>query len=140
MTRTLITLIGVAALVGVAATVDAQTAPPKPGTNVTVFGPQATAPPAPGTNPNAPGFVDANGDGICDWYQAGGAGARRGQGPRAGNGGRYGPGDGTGNQGVGPRDGTGYGAGARAGRGGQRGPGSPNCDGTGPKGPRGGRR
>lgn len=72
-------------------------------------------------------FVDEDGDGICDRYQAN-AGARRG---------RYGPGGGTGNQGVGPRDGTGYGAPTGAGRG--RGV----CDGTGPKGPgkrRGGRR
>ena len=51
-------------------------------------------------------FVDANGDGICDLYQAGG---NAGRGQRAGKG--YGPGDGTGNKGVGPRDGSGYGPG-----------------------------
>lgn len=52
-------------------------------------------------------FVDANGDGICDLYQAGGNGANRGQ--RAGKG--YGPGNGTGNMGAGPKDGSGYGPG-----------------------------
>lgn len=39
----------------------------------------------------------------------------------------WGPGDGTGNDHIGPQDGTGYG------------PGSDNCDGTGPHGRRGGR-
>jgi hypothetical protein len=72
----------------------------------------------PGTNPSAPGFVDKDGDGICDTYQAGGQ--SQGQGARKGKG----PGNGTGNQGVGPRDGSGYGAGN----------GSGTCDGTGPKG------
>jgi hypothetical protein len=73
-------------------------------------------------------FVDANGDGICDNFQNGTP-----RGPRAGAGGGrrgYGPGDGTGNQGMGPRDGTGYGPGGASG----------NCDGTGPKGQRRGRR
>ncbi len=133
MTRTVVTLIGLAAFLAVAATAGAQTTPPakKQGSNVTVYGPQTTTPPAPGTNTTAAGFVDANGDGICDWYQGGG----RGQGPGVGRGGRggYGPGAGPANQGGGPRDGTGY----RGGRGTQRGPGSPECDGTGPKGPRG---
>lgn len=38
----------------------------------------------------------------------------------------FGPGDGTGNQGIGPRDGSGYGPGGGNGTG--------ECDGTGPKG------
>lgn len=38
----------------------------------------------------------------------------------------FGPGDGTGNQGIGPRDGSGYGPGSGNGTG--------ECDGTGPKG------
>jgi hypothetical protein len=67
-------------------------------------------------------FIDANGDGICDNYQAENRGAR---GAAAGRGG-YGPGDGTGNSGVGPRDGSGFGSGSAAGTG--------TCDGTGPKG------
>jgi hypothetical protein len=70
----------------------------------------------PGTNPSSPGFVDKDGDGICDNYQGGGQGQAKAKGK--------GPGNGTGNQGVGPRDGTGYGAGNGTG----------NCDGTGPKG------
>ncbi len=40
----------------------------------------------------------------------------------------YGPGNGSGHSGIGPRNGTGFG------------PGSGTCDGTGPKGRRGGRR
>ena len=72
----------------------------------------AQTPPAPGgatAKPTTvgPNFVDANGDGICDLYQAGGNGQARGQ--RAGKG--YGPGNGTGNMGAGPKDGTGYGPG-----------------------------
>ncbi len=43
---------------------------------------------------------------------------------------KYGPGNGTGNNGVGPKDGTGYGSGNGTG----------TCDGTGPKGNRGGRK
>ncbi|MFB3854175.1 MAG: hypothetical protein ACE148_10180 [Vicinamibacterales bacterium] len=95
-------------------------------------GTQAQTPPArsarqaTGVGPN---FVDANGDGICDNYQAGNrAGSRAGR--MRGHGG-FGPGDGTGNKGVGPKDGTGYGAGNGTGV----------CDGTGPKGAarRGGR-
>ncbi|HJS58071.1 MAG TPA: hypothetical protein VKA01_08210 [Vicinamibacteria bacterium] len=66
-----------------------------------------------------PNFVDNDGDGICDRYQDRSQ-TRAGKGRRRGG---YGPADGTGNQGVGPRDGTGYGPG----------PGT-NCDGTGPKG------
>jgi len=72
-----------------------------------------------------PNFVDANGDGICDNFQAGTRAGRMGAGPKgAGRRGGWGPGDGTGNQGVGPKDGTGFGPG----------PGSGLCDGTGPKG------
>ncbi len=73
----------------------------------------AQQPPAPTTPPAGqsvgPNFVDANGDGICDNLQArqgaGRQGVRRGRGP----------GDGTGNNGIGPKDGTGYGAGRGAG-------------------------
>jgi hypothetical protein len=75
-----------------------------------------------------PNFVDANGDGICDYHQNGTRPARVGAGRHGG----YGPGDGSGNAGVGPKDGTGFGAG--------RGAGTGICDGTGPKGPRGPRR
>lgn len=48
----------------------------------------------------------------------------------SGNGKGYGPGNGAGYKGNGPKDGTGYGA-----KSGNRGPNSPNCDGTGPKTP-----
>jgi hypothetical protein len=44
-----------------------------------------------------PNFVDANGDGICDYYQSG---TRRGRMGAARGG--YGPGGGAGNRGVGP--------------------------------------
>jgi hypothetical protein len=77
--------------------------------------PPAGPPSGQGVGPN---FVDANGDGICDLYQA-----RQASGQTAGRG--YGPGNGTGNRGAGPRDGTGYGAGRGT------------CNGTGR---RGGRR
>jgi hypothetical protein len=85
-----------------------------------------TSPPPAGPNPPAqtrvcPNFVDDDGDGICDRYVVRQQ-ARTGKHGRHG----YGPGDGTGNPGVGPRDGSGYGPGS--------GPGSGNCDGTGPKG------
>ena len=46
------------------------------------------------------------------------------------NGNGYGPGNGTGHSGIGPHDGTGYGPGSGTGL----------CDGSGPKGKRGGRR
>jgi hypothetical protein len=97
---------------------------------------QTTTPPqtpAPATGQQTavgPNFVDADGDGICDRFEARGANAR-GQGKagaRAGGRG-YGPRDGTGNQGVGPRNGTGYGPGAKSG----------NCTGTGARGGRRGR-
>ena len=69
----------------------------------------AQQPPAPTTPPPGqrlgPNFVDANGDGICDTFQArqatGQQGLRRGRGP----------GNGSGNNGIGPKDGTGFGAG-----------------------------
>ena len=66
-------------------------------------------------------FVDTDGDGIADNV---GTGNRRGFGKRGFRRGGYGPGNGTGNQGVRPQNGSGYGPGA----------GSGNCDGTGPKG------
>ena len=54
---------------------------------------------------------DANGDGICDHCgNPVGSGRANAQGKPAKNGKHWGPGDGTGNQGMGPRDGTGYGA------------------------------
>jgi len=89
-------------------------------------GPQATGPVKAAVSAG-PNFVDANGDGICDLYQTG-------QGARAGKGRRMGPADGTGNKGIGPRDGTGFGA--RAGAGGGNG----ICDGTGKGRSAGGRR
>jgi hypothetical protein len=97
-----------------------------------VKAPVAAGPQAAGPVSAGPNFVDANGDGICDNYQTG-------QGARAGKGRRMGPADGTGNRGIGPRDGTGFGA--RAGAGGGNG----ICDGTakgrgGAGGRRGGRR
>ena len=80
---------------------------------------QAPNGPAPAQPRVGANYVDANGDGICDLYQANG-GQRQGKG--------YGPGNGTGNQGNGPKDGTGYGA-AQGG-----GAGTGNCTGTGPTG------
>jgi len=104
MKRLMILTLG--AMVAYAAAAHAQTNPQ----------PAPAKPPA--QSQVGPNFVDNDGDGICDNYQA-----------RAGKRGRggYGPGDGTGNQGIGPRDGSGYGPGG----------GSGNCDGTGPKGKRG---
>lgn len=100
------------------------------------------------------GFVDLNGDGINDRaIDSDGDGIPNGQDPdyvrpqdgtgqkfmngknyqNKFGGNRFGPGDGTGNSGVGPKDGTGYGSGSGTGTG--------NCDGTGPKGyTRGGRK
>lgn len=74
-------------------------------------------------------FVDADGDGVCDNCTGVSRGQGRGQGPkaRAGNEGN-GPRDGSGSQ-VGSRDGSGRGQGSRG-----------QCDGTGPKGRRQGRR
>ncbi len=57
------------------------------------------------------GVADANRDGICDITgQKIGSGAGTGQGQQARRGNQNGPGDGTGNQGSGPKDGTGYGS------------------------------
>lgn len=70
-------------------------------------------------------FVDADGDGVCDNFKT-----RSGMQGRHGKG--KGPGNGTGNMGMGPKDGTGYGAG--------KGNGTGMCDGTGPKGNRGGKK
>jgi hypothetical protein len=57
------------------------------------------------------GIVDANGDGICDITgRVIGSGAQAGKAQQAKLGNRKGPGDGTGNQGNGPKDGTGYGS------------------------------
>jgi hypothetical protein len=93
------------------------------------------------------GFVDLNSDGINDnAVDSDGDGIPNGQDPdyvkpndgtgqqnRNGKGNKnhgkmWGLNDGTGNNGIGPKDGTGYGSGS----------GSGNCDGTGPK--RGGRK
>jgi hypothetical protein len=79
-------------------------------------GAQGTVPPTTA----GPGFVDANGDGVCDNC----TGTPRGQGQKVRKGkGGSGAGSGTGQQGMGPRDGSGYGRG-----------GGGNCNGTGPKG------
>jgi len=72
-------------------------------------------------------FVDADGDGVCDNFATkSGMQNKRGKGK--------GPGDGTGNKGIGPKDGTGFGAGKGTGTG------TGTCDGTGPKGNRGGKK
>jgi len=57
------------------------------------------------------GITDANGDGICDITgRSIGRGIQAGRAQQANRGNSKGPGDGTGNQGNGPRDGTGYGS------------------------------
>lgn len=57
------------------------------------------------------GIVDANGDGICDITgKEIGSGAGNTQGQQARRDNTNGPGDGTGNLGARPKDGTGYGA------------------------------
>jgi hypothetical protein len=109
MTRALILGIGLLVVFTVVTAASAQTP--------TVPAPQNRA----GTTVG-PTFIDADGDGICDNFQAG---RRAGRGMKPGRGG-YGPGDGTGNQGIGPKDGIGHGRGGAAGTG--------ICDGTGPKG------
>ncbi len=54
---------------------------------------------------------DANGDGLCDVCgQPVGSGQANAQGKQAKKGKHWGPGDGSGNQGNGPKDGTGYGS------------------------------
>lgn len=86
--------------------------------------------------------IDSDGDGIPNGKDADYVRPLYGTGQKIMNGrnyqnkfggNRFGLGDGTGNSGVGPKDGTGYGSGS--------GTGSGNCDGTGPKGyTRGGRK
>ena len=73
--------------------------------------------------------VDSNGDGISDGQQSryGGKGQKQGNGDGSGKRNMWGPNDGTGNNGVGPQNGTGHGPGGNSG----------NCNGSGPK--RGGR-
>jgi hypothetical protein len=75
-------------------------------------------------------FVDKDGDGICD-----NVGTHAGQqtGMKNGRGKGNGPKDGTGNKGVGSKDGTGFGAGKG------QGTGTGTCDSMGPKGYRGGK-
>lgn len=78
---------------------------------------RAQTPDPPASQPPAtvgPSFVDANGDGVCD--NCTGTSKGKGQKARQGKGGA-----GPGNQGVGPRDGSGYGR--TSGRG--------TCNGTG---------
>ncbi len=66
---------------------------------------------APANAGQARGIQDKNNDGICDITgKPVGAGMQNAQGRRAGTGMIYGPADGTGNKGAGPKDGTGYGA------------------------------
>ena len=53
---------------------------------------------------------DQDNDGICDACgRAVGSGQQNAKGQKAKKGSHYGPGDGTGNQGSGPKDGTGFG-------------------------------
>lgn len=101
--------IALALLLVAAATAQAQTPPQTQAQTETQTRLRATAGP----------FVDANGDGICDNLQ-------RSNRVRVESRGRFGPADGTGTKGIGPRDGTGYAPGGQAGSG--------VCDGTGPKG------
>jgi hypothetical protein len=91
---------------------------------VSAQNPPAQAPRAAGNTTIGANFVDTNGDGICDNFQAGKRGPS-GQGQEMGKG--YGRGQGSGTR-VGPQDGTGFGARAGAGTG------TGICDGTGPKG------
>jgi hypothetical protein len=107
-------------------------------------------------NDGTKGFVDLNGDGINDnAIDSDGDGIPNGKDPdyvkpedgtgqkkmngklnqNKMGGKKYGPGNGTGNSGIGPKDGTGYGATTGSGTG----TGTGTCDGTGPKGKRGGR-
>ncbi len=104
MKRTLILAIGILAVSASAAFAQAPTTPQPPaGARV-------------GAN-----FVDANGDGICDQFQAGN---RQGQGGGQAQRGKR----------LGPQDGSGYGAGAGAGAGAGTGAGTGVCDMTGPTG------
>lgn len=106
-------------------------------------------------NDGTKGFVDLNGDGLNDnAFDSDGDGVPNGKDPDfirpqdgtgqkntngkniqskfGGN--KYGPGNGTGNNGIGPKDGSGNGSGSGSGNG------TGTCDGTGPKGNRGGRK
>jgi hypothetical protein len=75
---------------------------------------------------------DANGDGICDLCgNPVGSGRANAQGKAASKGKHWGPGDCTGNQGAGPRDGTGYGAQSGQKMGPRDGTGQPMNPGTG---------
>jgi hypothetical protein len=57
------------------------------------------------------GIHDANSDGICDECgQPVGSGLNNAQGKKANKDKHWGPADGSGNQGSGPKDGTGYGS------------------------------
>ncbi len=76
----------------------------------------AQSTPTPQAPTKGAAFVDANGDGICDNYQAGTSGGK-------------GYGQGRGKR-LGPRDGSGFGAGSGV----ASGTGTGTCDGTGPKG------
>ncbi len=84
-------------------------------------------------------FVDQDGDGVCDNYAN--RSAQKMGNVQKGKG--YGPGNGTGNMGQGPKDGTGYGkkagnsTGVCDGTGPKGGTGTGVCDGTGPKGMQG---
>jgi hypothetical protein len=110
-----------------------------------------------------PGFVDNDGNGICDYYEAGTPGQGRGYGARAGRGAGVGPGfvdndndgicdyfqagtpgqgrAGRGGRAYGAFNGTGTGVGPRdgSGYGVRAGGGVGVCDGAGPRGNRGGR-
>lgn len=85
-------------------------------------------------------FVDSDGDGICDNDVDKDGIPNRNDAdfvrPMDGTGKKMGKANGSGNQGIGPRDGSGYGA--KSGKG----TGTGTCDGTGPKGGmnRGGRK
>ena len=111
MKRILVMSAGLVVLVATMAAAQTPTAP----------GPQSPA--VKGAN-----FVDADGDGICDRFEAGTPGAQaRGQGKAQG------PRDGTGRQ-VRRGGGNAPGAGQGMGPGPGAGPGTGTCDGTGPKG------
>ena len=102
MKRALILAVGLVAVTAIAASAQTPTTPQSPS----------------GATVGAK-FVDANGDGICDNFQAG---TRQGQGNGMARKGKR----------LGPQDGSGYGAGSGAGVGSGNGTGI--CDGTGPKG------
>ncbi len=76
-------------------------------------------------------FIDKDGDGICDNKDEQSPNAVMKQAHKRT---KASKGEGPGNKGIGPKDGTGYGAAAG------KGSGAANCDGTGPKGVRGGKK